>query len=207
MKKLLSTSVAGLLIASAFPAFAASTVDLSVKGLLVPSACTPSLSATTVDVGRISVKDLNPEASTWLTPTTLQLGIDCEAPTLFAMQTTDNRADSGDIGRYGIGKTLAGERIGGYIMLLDKGVADGAAVTHIFSMDNGASWGTHDPDTNWSKNLIISIRDPNAGRIPVAAKNTAMELAVRPFILAAKNLTLTDDTPIDGSVTIQVKYL
>ena len=114
MKKLLHTSIAGVLIGCAFPAFAASTVDLTVKGLIVPSACTPTLSANTVDVGRVSVKDLNQEAETWLTPTTLQLGIDCESATLFAMQTTDNRADSGsNFTAYGIGKTNLGERIGG----------------------------------------------------------------------------------------------
>ena len=206
MKKLLHTSIAGVLIGCAFPAFAASTVDLAVTGLIVPSACTPSLSANTVDVGRVSVKDLNQDTRTQLTPTTLQLGIDCESATLFAMQTTDNRADSGAHAEYGIGKTIPGERIGGYYMTLDKGVADGATVTPIFST-NGANWGTMRPDDLWTTTFMVSIRDPGAARVPVPAKNTQMALSVLPFILPAKNVTLTEDTPIDGSATIEVKYL
>jgi type 1 fimbria pilin len=208
MKTPIKTLIACCLIGSFSPAFAASTVDLTVKGLIVPSACTPSLSANTVDVGRVSVKDLNQEAETWLTPTTLQLGIDCESATLFAMQTTDNRADSGsNFTAYGIGKTNLGERIGGYLMRLDKGVADGAAVTPITSFNNGATWGSLSPEDNWQTNFIVSIRDPGATRVPVPAKNTQIELAVLPFILPAKNVTITEDTPIDGSATIEVKYL
>ncbi|WP_443694653.1 DUF1120 domain-containing protein [Pseudomonas sp.] len=207
MKKLLHTSIAGVLIGCAFPAFAASTVDLAVTGLIVPSACTPSLSASTVDVGRVSVKDLNQDTRTQLTPTTLQLGIDCESATLFAMQTTDNRADSGAHGEYGIGKTIPGERIGGYYMSLDKGVADGAAVTPITSFNNGATWGSLWPEDPWTTSFIVSIRDPGAARVPVPAKNTQMALSVLPFILPAKNVTITEDTPIDGSATIEVKYL
>jgi hypothetical protein len=206
MKTPIKTLIACCLIGSVSPAFAASTVDLTVKGLIVPSACTPSLSANTVDVGRVSVKDLNQDTRTQLTPTTLQLGIDCESATLFAMQTTDNRADSGAHGEYGIGKTIPGERIGGYYMTLDKGVADGAAVTPIFSL-NGTTWGTMDPDTGWSTTIMVSIRDPGAARVPVPAKNTQMALSVLPFILPAKNVTITEDTPIDGSATIEVKYL
>ena len=78
MKTPIKTLIACCLIGSFSPAFAASTVDLTVKGLIVPSACMPSLSANTVDVGRISVKDLNQDTRTQLTPATLQLGIDCE---------------------------------------------------------------------------------------------------------------------------------
>jgi hypothetical protein len=122
------------------------------------------------------------------------------------MQTTDNRADSGANAEYGIGKTIPGERIGGYYMSLDNGVADGAAVTPIFSFD-GTTWGTMQPDDGWSTSFIVSIRDPGAARVPVPAKNTQMALSVKPFILPAKNVTINEDTPIDGSATIEVKYL
>jgi type 1 fimbria pilin len=43
---LLSTS---LLLATASPAFAASSVDLTVKGLITPNACTPALSEVLID--------------------------------------------------------------------------------------------------------------------------------------------------------------
>ena len=207
MKKLLHTSLAGVLIGCAFPVIAASTAELAVKGMIVPSACTPSLSARTVEVGRISVKDLNQDTRTQLTPTTLQLGINCDAPTLFAMETTDNQSDSGAHAEYGIGKTIPGERIGGYYMTLDQGVADEATVMLIQSTNGGTTWGTMAPGDGWSTTMMVSIRDPGAARVPVPAKDTQMALSVLPFILPAKNMTLGEDTPIDGSVTITVKYL
>lgn len=208
MKKLLCTSVAGLLIGNALPAFAASTTDLTVQGLIVPSACAPSLSLNgNIDLGRISVKDLNQDTRTNLTRQTLQLEVNCEAATLFAMQTTDNRAESGTLGEYGVGVTNAGERIGGFYMLLDKASADEAPVQPIASLNNGTTWFTFWEDDAWSKNIIVSIQEPGAARVPVPRKNTQMELTVAPFILATNDLTLTEDTVLDGSVTVTVRYL
>ena len=208
MKKLLHTSIAGVLIGCAFPAFAASTVDLAVTGLIVPSACTPSLSASTVDVGRISVKDLNQDTRTQLTPTLLQMGIDCEASTLFALKATDNRAESGvGVGEYGIGRTAAGQRIGGYAMFLDQGVADGTPIRIIQSMNNGGTWGPQLPDDVWQTNQLISIQEVGAARVPIPAKNTQVAVSVNPFIHEAKDVTIGEDTLIDGSATIEVRYL
>lgn len=208
MKKLLCTSVAGLLIGNALPAFAASTTELTVQGLIVPSACVPSLSKNAIDLGRISVADLNQDTRTQLASTTLLLNVDCEAATLFAMKTTDNRVDSAtSVGEYGIGKTASDQRIGGYAMFLDKGVADMAPVEAILSMNNGSSWSILWPDDVVQTNFLVSIRDPGAARTPIPAKNTQFELTVNPFINAKKNVTITEDTTIDGSVTIDVKYL
>ena len=209
MKKLLCTSVAGLLIGTALPAFAASTTDLTVKGLIVPSACAPSLSAGgTVDVGRISISDLNQDTRTQLTPTALQLSINCEAPTLFAMNVTDNRADSAaSMAEFGVGKTTADERIGGFYLLLDKGIADEADVQQIASINNGSSWFRHWEDDAWASNLLVSIKQIGAASTPIPAKDTQMELTVNPFIHPAKNLTISEDTVIDGSVTVTVQYL
>lgn len=208
MKKLLCTSIAGLLIGNALPAFAASTTDLTVKGQIVPSACAPSLSKNDIDLGRISVADLNQDTRTYLTATTLLLNVDCEAATLFAIKATDNRVESTDnVVEFGIGKTASGQRIGGYLMFLDKSVADQEPVGAIFSQDNGSNWHKLWSDDGWQTNFLVAIRDPAAGRTPIPAKNTQFELTVNPFILAKKDVTITEDTTIDGSVTIDVKYL
>ncbi|MCK1787203.1 DUF1120 domain-containing protein [Pseudomonas sp. TNT11] len=208
MKKLLHTSIAGVLIGCAFPAFAASTVDLAVTGLIVPSACTPTLSASTVDVGRVSVKDLNQDTRTFLTPTTLTLSVNCEASTLFAMKATDNRSDSAAaINELGIGKTAAGERIGGYWLMLSNATADTTAVQMIGSTNNGGSWFRFREDDAWGTTYLLSIAAVGAGSVPIPAQNTQMALSVNPFINPAKNVTINEDTLIDGSATIEVKYL
>ncbi len=208
MKKLLCTSVAGLLIGNALPAFAASTTDLTVQGLIVPSACVPSLSKNAIELGRISVADLNEETRTQLTSNTLLLNVDCEAATLFAMKATDNRVESAsNVVEFGIGKTASDQNIGGYVMFLDKGIADLAPVGTIFSLDNGSTWGTLWPDDGVQTDFLVSIRDPGAARTPIPAKNTQFELKVNPFINAKKDVTIAEDTTIDGSVTIDVRYL
>lgn len=208
MKKLLCTSVAGLLIGNALPAFATSTTELKVQGMIVPSACVPSLSTNAIELGRISVADLNEDTRTQLTSKTLQLNVDCEAATLFAMKATDNRVESANsANEFGIGKTASGQRIGGYVMFLDKGVADQKPVGAIFSINNGSSWTTLWWDNAVQTNFLVSIRDPGAERTPIPAKNTQFELKVNPFINAKNNVTIAEDTTIDGSVTIDVKYL
>ena len=65
MKTLLSTVAASVMLVTGATAFAASTVDLAVKGLIVPSACTPTLSGGgIIDHGKISAKDLRPNNPT-----------------------------------------------------------------------------------------------------------------------------------------------
>ena len=53
-------ALATLLCSATGNALAASSTDLTVKGLITPSACTPALSnAGAVDFGKLSAKDLN----------------------------------------------------------------------------------------------------------------------------------------------------
>jgi len=59
----------------------------------------------------------------------------------------------------------------------------------------------------WQTNQLISIQEIGAARVPVPAQNTQVALSVKPFILPAQGLTITEDTVIDGSVTVEVLYL
>ncbi|PNA52870.1 hypothetical protein C1Y14_34105, partial [Pseudomonas sp. MPR-R5B] len=61
MKKPLAALATLVMLATSGAAVAASSVDLTVTGLITPTACTPSLSANgVVDHGKISAKDLSP---------------------------------------------------------------------------------------------------------------------------------------------------
>lgn len=208
MSKSLKILMGTLILAGAGHAVAASDIDLAVKGLITPSACRPSLSAGTVDVGKVSVKDLNQETRTQLSPTTLQLNIDCEGLTLFAMKVTDNRADSAtSIIEFGIGKTADNQKIGGYVMYLDEAVADVEPVTIIGRLNQYDSWFKQWPADGWQTDVIVSIQKNGTPRVPSPAKNTQMALLVQPFIHPAQNVTISEDTVIDGSTTLEVKYL
>ncbi|WP_423749282.1 DUF1120 domain-containing protein [Pseudomonas sp. VD9] len=95
MKKPLAALATLVMLATSGAAVAASSVDLTVTGLITPTACTPSLSANgVVDHGKISAKDLSPTNWTRLPTSVLKLTIGCDAHTLFAVQATDNRAGS-----------------------------------------------------------------------------------------------------------------
>lgn len=81
MKTSVSLLSSALLLAITSSAFAASSVDLTVKGLITPSACTPSLPGD-VDLGKIAAKDLYQDSYTPLEKKTLQLSVNCDAATL-----------------------------------------------------------------------------------------------------------------------------
>lgn len=195
-----------LMIGFAAPALAASTTDLTVQGLIVPAACTPSLSnAGIVDHGKISVSDLKPAANTYLRPITVQLMVDCDAKTLLALMPTDNRKESGTgFYNYGIG-LVDGKKLGGYSLVYDKVLADGVTPRMLMSWDNGTTWQSADDSEMWD--FFLSVGDAAGPRIPVPVQNLSMDLAVHTNINPAQNLPVAQEMNIDGSATITVHYL
>lgn len=74
-------------------AFAASSTDLTVTGIITPTACTPALSNNgTVDFGKRSAKDLN-QTRTFCTESS-KLNVVCDGETTFALELADNRSTS-----------------------------------------------------------------------------------------------------------------
>lgn len=211
MKKSLATLTVALMLASTGTAFAASTVELTVKGLITPTACTPSLSSGgIVDHGKISAKDLNVDRSTRLPRQTLQLTVNCEAQALFALSGTDNRPGSATTASgYGLGLIDNTQKIGHYHLLFANAVADNVAVFPIESTDGGASWMDLDPDTVWQGLSLAAFGDGSSGnnRRPIPIKDVTTDLIVDTEIAPAGGLNLTNEVQIDGSATIEVKYL
>ena len=205
MKKYLAALTATALIGVAPLALAASSTDLTVTGLITPSACTPNLSSGgKVDNGKIPIKDLNLTKDTQLATKTLQLSIACNAPMLFALDSTDNKAGTGSSDWFGLGLTDAGEKIGFVYLAGQNPVADGADVRMIESEDDGVSWS---PKT-WLRHDSLSAFAASTGTIePIFIKDLAMDLEVTTFIARADSLTLSDDVILDGSATVEVKYL
>lgn len=195
-----------LMIGFAAPALAASTTDLTVKGLIVPSACTPSLSsAGLVDHGKISVGDLKPTAITYLQPVSVQLSVDCEAKTLLALMPTDNRKASG-IGPYNYGIGLVdGKKLGAYSLVYDNVLADGETPRMLMSWDSGTTWQSADDSDMWD--FFLSVGDVAGPRIPVPVQNLSMDLSIRTYIHPTQNLPVAQEMIIDGSATIAVHYL
>ncbi|MGY2374238.1 DUF1120 domain-containing protein [Pseudomonas sp. SDO524_S393] len=195
------------LMMSAGHALAASSVDLSVKGTITPSACTPALgNGGQFEVGKIASKDLKPDDFTWLGDFVTQVSVTCDAPTLMAIEPKDNRAGSEAMGEpayFGLGLINGSEKLGSMSLLLEKAFADGVASRAIDSLDGGATWTRHSvigPDR------ITSVADTST-YAPIPVQVFEAQMTVTPSIAPTRGLTLTEEVPIDGSVTLTVRYL
>ncbi|AKS06223.1 DUF1120 domain-containing protein [Pseudomonas trivialis] len=207
MSKSLNTLFAALLLSSAGNVLAASSVDLTVKGLITPSACEPTLSnGGVVDIGKISAKDLNADQETHLPSQYLQLGVTCDAATLMALEATDNREGSNfadDMAHFGLGLTNDSEKLGGMELRIVDPIADGVS-PWIIGLQNGSS--TWIRSYYFARDNILSVAN-TGGAIPIPVQQFTSSLRINPIIAPTSGLTLNNEVAIDGSVTLTVIYL
>lgn len=206
MKTRLTTLAASALLLHSAATFAASSVDLTVKGLIVPSACTPSLSGGgVIDHGKISAKDLNPDNPTSIGNHTLVMAVNCDAAIQFALHSIDNRASSSITSNYGLGFINDTQKLGGYSLTLANPIAeDGVVVQAIASNDQGNTWFK---ETFWDPGLYMSVAAMDDDSQPMAVKDLRVDLQVNTFIMGTAGLDLSNEVTIDGSATLEVKYL
>lgn len=207
MSKSLNTLIATLLLVGVSNSFAASSIDMSVRGLITPSACSPSLgNGGQYNVGKISAKDLKLNDYTSLGDYVTQLTVTCEAPTLMAIEPKDNRAGSEAMGEpsyFGLGLINGSEKLGSVSAFLEKVFADGVAARATDSMDGGSTWERH---RSISPNSITSVAN-SAAYTPIPVQSFEAQMMLTPVIAPASTLTLTEEVPIDGSITLTVRYL
>lgn len=144
MKAFFPTCTATLLLAAASIVQAASSTDLTVKGMITPSACSPALSnGGSLDFGKISSSDLRKDRPTYLPRQTLQMTVTCEGATMMALEAKDNREgteSSNDYYNFGLGLINGTERLGYLTISPMNRVADGVGVSGIVSWDGGTTW-------------------------------------------------------------------
>ncbi len=178
-----------------------------------------------MDYGNIRLGELSSTTVNQLGQRNIDLTITCTAATKVAWNMIDDRADSNagltvSAGTftggaqsainqtYGVGK--AGTvNIGSYAMFMKVNsiTADGKSVDPIYQQ-NGSS--------TWAKSTDGSSQGENNRNITVALSGTvdplAFQTATFPLVtsLAIQNtatLAITDDTRLDGQLTISLKYL
>ena len=216
MKKILIPLTALPLLGSSLAANAASTVDLTVTGLITPMACTPVLSGGgLVDFGKISRNDLNPSTGTRLPHKYLTLTVTCNAAGRYALRMRDNREGTAHVNSeifYGLGLDSSGNKIGVYSVSFDpkQTVVDDLAVVYgTESTTGGLAWRTSNlnPIDIGSRSLLgfTDVLGSNAG--PSAIQSMTSTLKLEATINARENLDLSVETPMDGSATLEVVYL
>lgn len=210
MKRFTPTALTLLLAACAPGVFAASSTDLSVTGVITPSACSPSFSSGgVIDHGKIAAKDLNPDRWNVLENRTLQLAISCDAPTLLALRSIDNQSSSSydPANSYGLGM-VSGKKLGDYVLVFSDPIADGAAISVLESRDNGITWRENYPSDIWPVSYLASFGDQSTGSwAPTPIKQVTADIRIETMIAPTAGMDLTNETPINGSATVEVRYL
>lgn len=195
---------------------AASTAELTVKGLITPMACTPLLSSNgLVDFGKISRNDLNLTNGTRLPHKYLTLTINCNAAGRFALRMRDNRDGTAHVNSeifYGLGLDTAGNKIGVYSLTFDPkqtSVNDVAVVYGTESTTGGVAWRTSNlnPIDVGSRSLLGFTDVVGSVAGPSAIQTLSSTLKLEATINARQNLDLSVETPMDGSATLEVVYL
>lgn len=203
-------ALAGTLLLGSSPwAVAASSVDLTVKGSITPSACSPSISNNgLVDYGKISAQDLNLTDATELPKTTFKFAVNCEGATLFALHLRDNRLPMQLAnGYFVLGLISPIKWIGAYFLDIENLQADDPTAYPIYSFDNGASW-QFLPDAPLHAFALAAFGKQTAGvRAPVPIKDVSLDLVVRPLIYPKNQLPEGESIPLDGSATFELRYL
>lgn len=195
------------LLACAGNAVAASNVDMSIKGAITPSACELGLlNGGEFDLGKIAAKDLAKDHPTSLPELSTQVRVNCEAATLFAIESQDNRPGTSsweESNTFGLGLTNNNQKLGHIYIFTKTHVADGASAYGIHSIDRGLTWssGGHLKPGGFVSTYKAAPMVP----MPVQAYTSTMILDT--YIAAANGLTLTEEVPIDGSITLTVRYL
>lgn len=195
-----------LLLANTASAFAASSVDLTVKGVITPNACTPTFSGGgVVDHGKIASKDLVQNNPTTLPKAMLKLSINCEGPTAIAIRPVDNRAGTATgSSDFGLGLINTNKKLGRFYLTPLNMVADAVPVQPIASGDGGRTWYAEwawELQTLWGAGAL----DDATTLLPV--KDLVMDLEVTTQIARADQFDFSEEQPIDGSGTLEVMYL
>ncbi|RKS18645.1 uncharacterized protein DUF1120 [Pseudomonas sp. WPR_5_2] len=216
MKNHLAVLAPMLLISATPNVLAASVVDLSVKGLITPVACTPSLSNNgLVDYGKISRQDLSVDKRTQLRDQTLDFSLQCNGPARFALLMRDNRDGSAIVNSeiyYGLNLDNSGNKIGLYSLNFDPAstVVDGwSQVYRTDSTTGGVAWssssGRSIPIGARSYLGFTDVAGSSAG--PVAIQNLSSRVTLETVIAPTSELDLSADVQLDGSATLDVVYL
>jgi hypothetical protein len=205
-----------LLLPASLPASAASTVDLTVKGLITPGACIPSLSNNgLVDYGKIPSQTLHVDKRTQLADAVLDLSIYCTAPKHYALRMRDNQEGSAIVNSeiyYGLSVDRSGNKIGLYSLHFDPASTVADALPQIYRTDSTTEGRAWSPSS--FRSIPIGARSylgftDVAGSIggPIAIQNLSSRVTLETVIAPTSTLDLSADVILDGSATLEMLYL
>lgn len=207
--------LAAALLATSAAAHASESTTLEVTGQVVPSACSIKLGGDgTAAFGLIDVNKLSKDKATKLGEKSIDLSVDCHAPTKFAISAVDDRASTvvpdaaAAVGRaefaYGLGRAN-GKNLGAYTIGFMYGNADGKALRPMISTVAGTE--------DWSR--AFHLQPGDGVRTTWQASNSGVsnmtradvKLSVTAALAPTSELDLGNGVSLDGKATIVLHYL
>ncbi|AHG18586.1 beta-fimbriae major subunit [Chania multitudinisentens RB-25] len=210
MKKhvIAATTLSTLLLAMANAQAATPTAELKVIGELTVPACTVAAADDGVyDFGRLSATMVKPAATTALTPMTKTWTITCDAETYLNFAPVDNRAASVSTvatTNFGMGMVNGTGKIGYYTAQMANATVDGVA-SELFT--SASSTFTPAATADITTGLRSGWATPTANT-QKSGKVFVSDIIVSPVLAssATMNGAITDDTNLDGSMTLSFAY-
>ncbi|WP_300727202.1 DUF1120 domain-containing protein [Pseudomonas sp.] len=213
----------------------AESVELAVKGTIIPAACTPSITGE-INYGNVTAEQLSATAYTVLDKKEVDFAINCDAPVKVAIRTINgqpgtvagggpilaNTSQQSPVNLLGmatptvVGLGVDGEApIGGYAVgLVTAGmIADTVAAEPLYSVDAGSNWSA---SVNTISNLYRATTAGTAllyswnkadGLAPAAIKDYSAKLAVQAFLNKKPELDTNKAIQLNGLTTIELVYL
>lgn len=216
MKRFLIPFATLSILGAGSPALGAATVELTVKGLLSPTACTPLLSSNgLIDYGKISQADLNLDRGTRLPIRYLDVTVDCNGNSRFALRMRDNRDGTANVNSeifYGLGLDKSGNKIGLYFLSFDPTQTQAIPLAEVYGTESttgGLAWRSANSNPiDIGARSYLGFTDQAGGTAgPAAIKFLNSRVKVETVIAAKQNLDLSSEIDMDGSSTLEVIYL
>ncbi len=198
----LATLAFGLATAQA----AAPVAELKVIGTLTVPTCTVASADDGVyDLGKISATMVKPATTTTLNNISKTWTVTCDAETYLNFRPVDNRAETnlgGDPVSFGLGSVNETGKIGFYSVIMKNGSVDSVA-SNVFSAAN----------TSISSNTSVYISTTHrngwsSGTSQKSGKIFVADLEIAPVLGSTSHMNgpITEDTNIDGSLTLNFAY-
>lgn len=225
MNQMKKSVLALVVMAASGHAMAADSVDVKVIGTITPAACTPTLSGGgTVDYGNIKALSLDAANYTKLDVKTIDLAINCDAPTKVALTAINGRpntmagaveTDAGAtppvslIANNGVGLGMADSaKIGGYVIAYGAPVADGVAVSTLYAAVNSSTWNYASVTSAYGHGTPLNMSwGDSKTKTPVAFTTLSVPLNIQAYINKASELDLTKPIQLNGLTTLEMVYL
>lgn len=225
MKKTLYVAALTLSVSSAF---AAETSVMKVTGTLTNSACTPELdNGGVIDYGTIRLGELSSDTDNQLGQKSINFTINCAAPTRVGWTSVDDRSSttakgiyiknafnsgtatvSGNSWTFGVGKTADDIKIGAYSGFVRAAnvTANGTSARLIYQQQGNTNW-SGCSDCYLQNTIRTWTVATNGTSVPLAFTTATFPLKTSLAIEDTATLGITDDTPLDGQLTLSLTYL